>query len=35
VDSDPLTGEQLEQVVLESLHISDDVRQRANTLLRR
>jgi tripartite-type tricarboxylate transporter receptor subunit TctC len=35
VDSDPLTGEQLEQVVSQSLHISDDVRQRANTLLRR
>jgi tripartite-type tricarboxylate transporter receptor subunit TctC len=35
VDSDPLAGEQLEQVVSESLHISDDVRQRANTLLRR
>jgi tripartite-type tricarboxylate transporter receptor subunit TctC len=35
VDLDPLAGEQLERVVAESLHISEDVRQRANTLLRR
>jgi tripartite-type tricarboxylate transporter receptor subunit TctC len=35
VDVEPLPGEQLQQVVSDSLHISEDVRQRANTLLRR
>lgn len=35
VDVDPLPGRQLQQVVSESLHISESVRQRANTLLGR